>query len=331
LEGEVFYRKIEDLSPYGQLRNYQRGSGFEGTNEGKDLFRTLKLYALQEYLEDEETPSEDVMEKYKVTVYYRDADGDRIVISTPKELCSVITEACREYKSSPLPSPRNNVVKLMAKVVAKVEPASSPPTPLPPLVPAASTPTRPTATTSTQTAQDKDSAAAPTAATEPEAPEPPPANAPEGPSPSPAPTAPRSSPTPPPPTLQDVVDAVVAVVGPAVRVSVRAVEHAASQVAAAEARAHRAAAAAKAKKAPPSPEEASAPPVPPRPFIHGHHTCDGCGMRPIVGERYHCVDPDVPDYDLCAACHASCAGSAARRFEVARLGTCLLLSFQTSP
>lgn len=36
--------------------------------------------------------------------------------------------------------------------------------------------------------------------------------------------------------------------------------------------------------------------------IHRGFSCDGCGMRPIVGDRYHCSVR--PDYDLCEGCEA---------------------------
>ncbi|KAL7558067.1 hypothetical protein ACA910_009254 [Epithemia clementina (nom. ined.)] len=44
-----------------------------------------------------------------------------------------------------------------------------------------------------------------------------------------------------------------------------------------------------------------------RPFIHGRHTCDGCLTTPILGKRFHAVN--LPDYDLCAACHANYKGN----------------------
>mmetsp|Transcript_63154 Transcript_63154/g.186635 ORF Transcript_63154/g.186635 Transcript_63154/m.186635 type:complete len:601 (+) Transcript_63154:750-2552(+) len=35
-------------------------------------------------------------------------------------------------------------------------------------------------------------------------------------------------------------------------------------------------------------------------FIHARHTCDGCGISPIVGTRYHATDRT--DYDVCQGC-----------------------------
>jgi len=35
-------------------------------------------------------------------------------------------------------------------------------------------------------------------------------------------------------------------------------------------------------------------------FIHGRHTCDGCGVTPIIGMRFHALN--LPDHDLCAKC-----------------------------
>jgi hypothetical protein len=40
--------------------------------------------------------------------------------------------------------------------------------------------------------------------------------------------------------------------------------------------------------------------------IHDGYGCDGCGMMPIVGKRFHCTDcPDAIGYDLCGKCHQS--------------------------
>jgi len=50
-----------------------------------------------------------------------------------------------------------------------------------------------------------------------------------------------------------------------------------------------------------------------RDFIHGHHTCDGCRAKPIVGIRYHATDK--PDYDLCEACFEQEDSSAQVNFE----------------
>lgn len=40
-------------------------------------------------------------------------------------------------------------------------------------------------------------------------------------------------------------------------------------------------------------------------FVHNRHTCDGCGVSPIVGHRYHATN--IPDFDLCAGCRNKCA------------------------
>lgn len=37
--------------------------------------------------------------------------------------------------------------------------------------------------------------------------------------------------------------------------------------------------------------------------VHRGFSCNGCGMRPIVGDRYHCSVR--PDYDLCEGCEAT--------------------------
>jgi hypothetical protein len=38
--------------------------------------------------------------------------------------------------------------------------------------------------------------------------------------------------------------------------------------------------------------------------IHPSIGCDGCGMMPILGRRFHCLDcPETCGYDLCQTCH----------------------------
>lgn len=53
--------------------------------------------------------------------------------------------------------------------------------------------------------------------------------------------------------------------------------------------------------------QAKTPEVPPRPFIHGRHTCDGCLCTPIIGKRFHATN--LPDYDLCARCRDNYKGT----------------------
>jgi pyruvate/2-oxoglutarate dehydrogenase complex dihydrolipoamide acyltransferase (E2) component len=136
-------------------------------------------------------------------------------------------------------------------------------------------------------------------------------------------TAP-APPVRPPPSVEDVIEAVMGIVGPAVRLSVQAVERAASQVA----EAHAAAAAVTASKpsrrtipdnakASPPTAAATATPESGRPFIHMSHTCDECLTCPIVGERYHCMDKD--DYDLCQSCYSKYDWPL--RFQPVKLGT----------
>ncbi|GKY91456.1 hypothetical protein MPSEU_000117900 [Mayamaea pseudoterrestris] len=38
-----------------------------------------------------------------------------------------------------------------------------------------------------------------------------------------------------------------------------------------------------------------------RPFIHGRHTCDGCSISPIIGQRFHALN--AFDFDLCSECY----------------------------
>jgi Zinc finger, ZZ type len=145
----------------------------------------------------------------------------------------------------------------------------------------------------------------------------------------------QTAPTPtvrPPPSVEDVIEAVMGIVGPAVRLSVQAVERAASQVteahaAAAAAAAQAAAAASKpssrtifgnANASPPTATTAATTtPETGRPFIHMSHTCDECLTCPIVGERYHCLDKD--DYDLCQSCYSKYDWPL--RFKPVKLGT----------
>lgn len=35
-------------------------------------------------------------------------------------------------------------------------------------------------------------------------------------------------------------------------------------------------------------------------FVHESYTCNGCGLCPITGYRYHAIDR--PDFDLCYDC-----------------------------
>jgi len=44
-----------------------------------------------------------------------------------------------------------------------------------------------------------------------------------------------------------------------------------------------------------------------RGFVHARHTCDGCGIAPIVGIRYHAQN--IPDYDYCESCMANYHGT----------------------
>ena len=37
--------------------------------------------------------------------------------------------------------------------------------------------------------------------------------------------------------------------------------------------------------------------------IHPSVGCDGCGMMPILGKRFQCLDCGLPGYDLCQSCH----------------------------
>ncbi|KAG8903529.1 hypothetical protein FRB99_003160 [Tulasnella sp. 403] len=37
-------------------------------------------------------------------------------------------------------------------------------------------------------------------------------------------------------------------------------------------------------------------------LIHEGVVCDGCGMSPLIGKRYRCLEATCPDYDLCSEC-----------------------------
>ncbi|KZT25899.1 cysteine proteinase [Neolentinus lepideus HHB14362 ss-1] len=52
-------------------------------------------------------------------------------------------------------------------------------------------------------------------------------------------------------------------------------------------------------------EEESTEPRPkhtPAQVVHEGYTCDGCKTSPIVGPRFHCLDFDCPNFDLCETC-----------------------------
>lgn len=38
--------------------------------------------------------------------------------------------------------------------------------------------------------------------------------------------------------------------------------------------------------------------------VHPHIQCDECGTSPIVGIRYHCLEEQCKDYDICGGCEA---------------------------
>ena len=63
-------------------------------------------------------------------------------------------------------------------------------------------------------------------------------------------------------------------------------------------------------------KQVKTPEVPPRPFIHGRHTCDGCLCTPIIGNRFHATN--LPDYDLCSRCRDNYKGTEIV-FEAAQL------------
>jgi len=42
-------------------------------------------------------------------------------------------------------------------------------------------------------------------------------------------------------------------------------------------------------------------------FVHSRHTCDGCGMSPIVGYRWHSTN--IANYDLCNGCKSKTVSS----------------------
>lgn len=48
-------------------------------------------------------------------------------------------------------------------------------------------------------------------------------------------------------------------------------------------------------------------------MIHPNVGCDGCGMMPILGRRFYCLDcPESCGYDLCQTCHARGANQPGR-------------------
>lgn len=66
-----------------------------------------------------------------------------------------------------------------------------------------------------------------------------------------------------------------------------------------------------------APNPVATPAVTTRPFIHGRHSCDSCGMRPIVGPRYHATNRD--NLDVCQNC-LSIFRDQSIQFEMARDG-----------
>ena len=54
-----------------------------------------------------------------------------------------------------------------------------------------------------------------------------------------------------------------------------------------------------------------------RPFIHGRHSCDSCGMMPIVGPRYHATNRS--NLDVCQNCLLNFQGQNIH-FEMAQDG-----------
>ncbi|KAG9088778.1 hypothetical protein FRC07_012473 [Ceratobasidium sp. 392] len=52
--------------------------------------------------------------------------------------------------------------------------------------------------------------------------------------------------------------------------------------------------------------------------VHEGWRCDGCGVSPIVGPRYHCLDAGCPDYDLCPNCMAKGVHNSSHRMLCVR-------------
>jgi Zinc finger, ZZ type len=334
LTGEIYFRRVN-------LWNHPPSGWFlDRTKHADFLVQTLKRYALQTHLDADALPDAAALGGYKVTLFHIDSDNDKILISSGQDLCDVLlqvrSEAVGQLQMGMGGSP-SRPAKPVAKIIAKVEEVEvvlgdeeeESTTLKSGAEEAPSASNRSTAATQTSgnteeeprtTEDDKEKKKE------------------EAPASAPAPgTAPRacssSNARAPPPTVQDVVDAVVGIVGPAVRISVRAIEHAV--VAHNNSNAERAIRAhnhknnsnttgpeinvAASSEAAPTEEAAAAPeaaPGPP-PFIHGRHTCDGCLTTPIVGERYHCLD--LPDFDFCKACYEKYDGP--HKFEPVELGT----------
>jgi len=56
-------------------------------------------------------------------------------------------------------------------------------------------------------------------------------------------------------------------------------------------------------------------------FVHSRHTCDGCGISPIVGYRWHSTN--IANYDLCDGCKTN-SMSTDITFQLQQIGTFIL-------
>jgi Zinc finger, ZZ type len=333
--GEIYFRRVN-------LWNHPPSGWFlDRTKHADFLVQTLKRYALQTHLDADALPDAAALRSYKVTLFHIDSDKDKILISSGQDLCDVLLQVRSEavvqlhMGGSTSAGATSRQAKPVAKIIAKVEElevvlgdeeepletGSSEETP--------SSEAKNRSTAATQTSGNTEEEPSTTEDEKKEKEE----------SPAAPETAPRTSSSSSnahaPPTVQDVVDAVVGIVGPAVRISVRAIEHAV--VAHNNHNADRAlrayhnssknntntsttepeinVSAETAAASSEAPKEEAAPEA--RPFIHGRHTCDGCLTTPIVGERHHCLD--LPDFDFCQACYQKYDGP--HKFEPVELGT----------
>jgi Zinc finger, ZZ type len=335
LTGEIYFRRVN-------LWNHPPSGWFlDRTKHADFLVQTLKRYALQTHLDADALPDAAALGGYKVTLFHIDSDSDKILISSGQDLCDVLLQVRSEavvqlHMGGSTSAGASRQAKPVAKIIAKVEEVEvvagdeEEESTKPFESGAEETPSASNrSTAATQTSGNTEEEPGTTDGDKEKKEEEPPASAP---APGTAPRAASSSNArAPPPTVQDVVDAVVGIVGPAVRISVRAIEHAVvahnNHTADKALRAYNhknnsntepeinvaASSEALTEEAATAPEAASGPP----PFIHGRHTCDGCLTTPIVGERYHCLD--LPDFDFCKACYQKYDGP--HKFEPVELGT----------
>jgi len=282
---ETIYRRI-DLSRHGEF----------GGGKGQKLYEALKLYAVQSHTGAHDLPNVNMLPQYKVTLWYLDADGDKVMVGSPGELRDAL-----------LFFDNKKVAKLMADVQETQGSSSK---------------FSSRASSATQTID-------PTAAKEPEVD----VEVPPIPDMKEASTPPHQISGLVESVVVGVLGPALSSIrlaaDHAARVAAEAEESAARRALTASNKPKESNTQAskddstdleeKAADKNVKPEDAKHSAEEPEdvPFIHGRHTCDGCLTTPIVGKRFHAVN--LPDYDLCEKCKNNYTGDEIK-FEEAELG-----------